>query len=148
MFDEDEEIMNEEIGDNYLPSQLNNEDNKEDEEFINITDDMLDPTNPELTYKTEEDDADDDVIPNSVQQKFAGIPRSIRSLATFYNSNPQDEWDKIRGEAEVMVRETNEAAYLATVYDGNPKPKSFKEVQNIPEFSNWWEAMCVEFRNI
>jgi hypothetical protein len=44
---------------------------------------MIDPSNPELTYKAEEDSAEDDIIPASVQHKFAGIPRSIRSLATF-----------------------------------------------------------------
>jgi hypothetical protein len=36
-----------------------------------------------------------------------------RSLATFYIPNPDDEWENMRGEAEVMVRKTNEAAYLA-----------------------------------
>jgi hypothetical protein len=44
---------------------------------------MSDPTNPEATYRAEEDDANEDNIPAPVQQKFAGIPRSIRSLATF-----------------------------------------------------------------
>jgi hypothetical protein len=83
---------------------------------------MLDPRNPELIYRAEEDDAEDDIIPASAQHKFAGIPRSIRSLATFYKPNPQDEWENIRGEAAVMVRETNEALYLDTVYVGNPEP--------------------------
>jgi hypothetical protein len=40
----------------------------------------------------EEDDVEDYIILASVQHKFAGIPRSIRSLTTFYNPNPQDEW--------------------------------------------------------
>jgi hypothetical protein len=148
MFDEDEDVINEEIQDDYLPNQLNNVNNDKEEDTINITDDMLDPTNPELTYRAEEDDADKDIIAASVQQKFSGIPRSIRSLAAFYNPNPRDEWENIQGETAVMVRETNEAAYLATVYEGNPEPKNFKEAQNSPDFSNWWEAMCVEFRNM
>jgi hypothetical protein len=87
---------------------------------------MLDPSNPELTYSAEEDDIEDDIIPDSLQHKFSGIPRSIRSLATFYIPNTQDEWENIRGEAAILVKETNEAAYLATVYDGNPEPKNFK----------------------
>jgi hypothetical protein len=91
MFDEDEDIINEEEDANYFPNKINIKDNKEDEDFINITEDILYPTNPELTYRAEEDDADEVIIPDSVQQKFAGIPRSIRSLATFCNSNPQDE---------------------------------------------------------
>jgi hypothetical protein len=146
MFDEDEDVIKEEKEDNnYLPDQICEE---EDEDFINITDDMLDPSNPELIYRADEDDAEDDMIPASVQHKFAGIPRAIRSLATFYNSNPHDEWENMKEEASVMVRETNKAADLATVYDGNPEPKNFKEAQNSPDFSNWWEAMCVEFRNM
>jgi hypothetical protein len=52
------------------------------------------------------------------------------------------------GEAAVMVREANEAAYLATVYDGNPEPTTFMKTQNSPDFSYWWEAMCTELRNI
>jgi hypothetical protein len=52
------------------------------------------------------------------------------------------------GEAEVMVIETNEAAHLATVYDGNPGPQNFKEAQNSPDFSNWRQDMCTEFRNM
>jgi hypothetical protein len=40
------------------------------------------------------------------------------------------------GEAAIMVRETNELDYLATLYDGNPEPKTFKEAQNSPDFSN------------
>jgi hypothetical protein len=47
-----------------------------------------------------------------------------------------------------MVRESNEAAYLATVYDGNPEPKTFREAQSSPDFSNWWEAMCIELRSM
>jgi hypothetical protein len=47
-----------------------------------------------------------------------------------------------------MVRETNKAAYLATVHDGNLEPKNLKEAQNSTAYSNWWEAMCVEFRNM
>jgi hypothetical protein len=109
---------------------------------------MLDPSNPELKYREEEDDAEDDIIPVSVQHKFAGIPRSISSLESFYNPNPQDYWEDMQGEAAVMVRETNEAAYLATVYNGDPEPNNFRKAQMSPDFSNWWEAMCTEFRSM
>jgi hypothetical protein len=83
IFDEDEDVIKEEIEDDYLPNQFNSTEGEKDEEFINITDDMLDPSNPELPYRAEEDDAEDDIIPASAHQKFAGISRSIRSLATF-----------------------------------------------------------------
>jgi hypothetical protein len=102
---------------------------------------MLDLRNPELTYTAD----DDEVLPASAQQQFKGVPRSIRSLATFYNPNPQDESENRMGEAPVFVQEINEAAYLTTVYDGNPVPK---KAQKCHSFSNWWEAMCTEFRNM
>jgi hypothetical protein len=79
--------MKEEKENDYLPNQIEDE---EDEDFINNTDDMLDPSNPELTYRAEEDDAEDYIIPASVQHKFSGISRAIRSLATFYNPNPHN----------------------------------------------------------
>jgi hypothetical protein len=41
-----------------LPNQLDNKDNEENEDFINIADDMLDPSNPGLTYKTDKDSAE------------------------------------------------------------------------------------------
>jgi hypothetical protein len=36
---------------------------------------MLAPSNPEITYRAEDNDAEDDIIPASVPHKFAGIPR-------------------------------------------------------------------------
>jgi hypothetical protein len=48
MFDEDEDVIKVEIEIDYLPNQIGEEG---DEDFINITDDMLDPSNPELTYR-------------------------------------------------------------------------------------------------
>jgi hypothetical protein len=66
-----------------------------------------------------------------VQHKFAGIPRSIWALTIFYNPNPQNEWEKLRGETAVLVREINEAAYLATVYDGNSEPKDLKKHKTV-----------------
>jgi hypothetical protein len=111
---------------------LNSDYYNENENFVNIIEAMLDPYNPELIYNED----DNEIIPASVQLIFAGIPRSIRSMAIFYNTNPQDEWENLRGEAEVMVRETTEAAYFATVHHGNTEPKNFREAQVSPYFSN------------
>jgi hypothetical protein len=71
---------------------MDNIEDEEDEDFISITDATLHLSYPELTFEAEEDDVEDYIILASVQHKFAGIPRSIGSLATFYNPNPQDEW--------------------------------------------------------
>jgi hypothetical protein len=56
--------------------------------------------------------------------KFSGVPRSICLLATFYNPDPQDEWENMRGEAAVYVSENNKnvSALTATMYDGSPEP--------------------------
>jgi hypothetical protein len=50
VFDEDKDGMKEEIENDYLSNQIEDE---EDDNFINITDDMLDPSYPELTYRAE-----------------------------------------------------------------------------------------------
>jgi hypothetical protein len=94
MFDEDEDVPQEVIEDDYLPNQIDNTEDEEDETFIDITDDMLDPRNPELTYRPEEDDTEDDIIPASVPHKFAGIPRSIWSLATFIILMMKEEYTR------------------------------------------------------
>jgi hypothetical protein len=64
---------------------LDNDDYNEDEKFVKRTKYMLD--NPELTYL----EGYNETIAASVQQKFSGIPTSIRSLAFFYKPNPQVE---------------------------------------------------------
>jgi hypothetical protein len=63
MFDEDEDVTPEDEDGKNLPNQLNNEGNEEGEDFIKFTEDMLDPTNPDLTYSAH---ADEDIIPASV----------------------------------------------------------------------------------
>jgi hypothetical protein len=45
MFDVDEDVTPEDEDGNHLPNQTNNEDNEEDGDSINITEDLLDPTN-------------------------------------------------------------------------------------------------------
>jgi hypothetical protein len=71
-------------------------------------------------------DEDEDVIKEEIEDDY--LPNQL--------NNTEDEKDE------------DEAAYLDTVYDGNPEPKNFKEAQNSPDFKNWWEAMCIEFRNM
>jgi hypothetical protein len=82
MFDNYEDVTPVDDEGKNLPNKtanLDNDDNNEDEEFVMIIEDMIDPTNPELTYNED----DNEIIPELVQRKSAGIPRSIRSLATF-----------------------------------------------------------------
>jgi hypothetical protein len=58
---------------------LDNDDYNDDEAFVSIAEDMLDPNNPKLTYTGDHNE----FIPLSLQQKFAGVPRSIRSRKPF-----------------------------------------------------------------
>jgi hypothetical protein len=41
-----------------------------------------------------------------------------------------------------------EAALIATVFDGSPEPKIYKEAKQCTNFPNWWGAMCIEFNNM
>jgi hypothetical protein len=81
-----------------------------------------------------------------VVHHLAGIPREIRNLQTFFNPDPQLEWENQRGEAAVFTQQ--ETALIATMYDGSPEPKNFYEAQNSTDFPNWWDAMCVELNNM
>jgi hypothetical protein len=151
MFDEDEDedvIQEDELGNQILPKRIFQEDDDADS-FVSVTSAVSD-LNQDDTDSEDEDDYEREEIPSVIMNKFSGVPRSIHSLATFYNLDPQDEWEKMRREAAVYVTENNkhEAALIATMYDGNPEPKSYQEATNCPDFSSWWEAMCTEFSNM
>jgi hypothetical protein len=45
-------------------------------------------------------------IPDVVKQIFTGIPREIQIFQTFYNPDPQSDWDYLHVEAEAFSRET------------------------------------------
>jgi hypothetical protein len=71
-------------------------------------------------------------------------------LQTFFNPRPQDEWENERGESDLHKRALNlqEAALIATIYDGSPELKTYIEAQQCKDFPNWWEDMCIEFNNM
>jgi Reverse transcriptase (RNA-dependent DNA polymerase) len=106
--------------------------------------------NQDDTDSEDEEEYDREEIPSIIMNKFSGVPHSICSLATFYNTDPQDEWENMREVAAIYVSENNknEAALIATMYDGNLEPTSNWEAINCLDFSNWWEAMCTEFSNM
>jgi Reverse transcriptase (RNA-dependent DNA polymerase) len=146
MYDEDDNVIPEDDdGNQILPKKFIQEDNYS-KLFVLVTSAMADLNCDD----TDSDDEDDVLIPSVVMNKFSGVPRSIWSLATFYNPDPQDKWENMKGEAVVYMRETSkhEAALIATMYDGNPEPKSYWEALTCPDFSNWWEAMCNESNNM
>jgi hypothetical protein len=85
-----------------------------------------------------------------MRDKFFGIPRSIRMLETFYNPRPNNEWEDAKGEAALHKRavKLQEAALIATVYDGSPEPKTYRESEQCKDFTDWWGDMCIEFNNM
>jgi hypothetical protein len=66
---------------------------------------------------TDSDDEDNAPLTSVVVYKFSGVPCSIWSLATFYNPDPQDEWESTNGEVADYMRETikHETALIATM---------------------------------
>jgi hypothetical protein len=136
MFDEDKDVIQEdELGNQILPNKIIQED--DDNSFVLVTSAMA-ALNRDDTDSEDEDEYACDKIPTVILNKSSGVPPSICSLATFYNPDPQDEWKNMRGEAAVYVsgNNKNEAALIATMYDGNPDPKSY------------WEAIIVQISQI
>jgi hypothetical protein len=82
------------------------------------------PTEAEENFDNEEYDYEDqEDFPPVIRDKFSGIPRSIRMLESFYKPRPHDEWEDAKGEAALNKRavKLQEAALIATVYDGSPE---------------------------
>jgi hypothetical protein len=147
MYDEDDDVIPEDDdGNQTLPKKVNQEDDYNNELFVSVTSATADLNHDD----TDSNDDNNLPIPSVVMNKFSWVPRSIWLLATFYIPDPQDEWENMRGEAAVYMRETSkhETALIATMYDGNPEPKSYQDALTCPDFSSWWEAMCTEFTNM
>jgi hypothetical protein len=50
--------------------------------------------------------------------------------------------DQLQGDSD------SDTALIATMYDGNPEPKTYAQAIKSPDFQDWWAAMCVEFKNM
>jgi transposase InsO family protein len=91
---------------------------------------------------TTSDDDSEHHLPRSLVNAFRA-PRELRNLADFLPNPPGP--DALQAP---LPPPDNESALLATVYDGNPEPKHYLEARTSPDSSNWWEAMCTEFKNM
>jgi hypothetical protein len=87
-------------------------------------------------------EASEDALPPALQQTLSGVPREIRNFQSFFNPNPQTEWNNLQGDSDT------DTALIATMYDGNPEPKTYHQALASHDFQNWWAAMCVEFKNM
>jgi hypothetical protein len=106
------------------------------------------PTEVEEIFDIEEYDYEDEEdSPPVIIDKFSGIPRSIRMLETFFNPRPHDEWEDARGEAALYKRavKLQESALIATIYDGSPQPKTYREAQQCKDSPIGRELCALSF---
>jgi transposase InsO family protein len=105
----------------------------DDEPFHNLVDDLP-------------DDDEYDYTESTISNK--GI-RELMSLQTYYNPDPLQYVDTIQ-HAAVLATFNNppEVALNATIYDGNPDPKTYYEATTSLDWPNWWGAICTEFDNM
>jgi hypothetical protein len=94
----------------------------------------------------EDNDSDED-IPNATIS--ANGLREFSNLATYYNPDPLQYVDTLQ-HAAVLATFSNlpEVSLQATIYDGNPDPKTFQEAKQSYDWPNWWTAMCTESDNM
>jgi hypothetical protein len=92
----------------------------------------------EGSYSTE---VSADFLPPVIQNNLSGIPREVRNLTSFFNPNPK-EWANLQEDSD------SDTALIATMYDGNPEPKTYAQALKCSDFQSWWDAMCVEFNNM
>ena len=112
------------------------------------------------------DEEEETPLPPHVARRLH-LPREVYNLDTFYNrieaAHLLDSDDDSTTTSTVTVDSAHhsgeralltihnpkgEVARLATVYDGSPEPKTFKESLLCSDSTNWWEAMTTEFRNM
>jgi Reverse transcriptase (RNA-dependent DNA polymerase) len=100
-------------------------------------------------------------LPRNVARRL-NLPREVLNLDTFYNrigsllesdeeSNTSTVTMDDLGERALLTifnPRGGEVALLATVYDGSPEPKTFKESLECHDSPNWWVAIKTEFRNM
>jgi hypothetical protein len=78
----------------------------------------------------------------AIQQNLSGVSRKICNLQSFFNLNSQTQWQYLQSDSDI------ETTLIATMYDGNPEPKTYAQAIKSNYFQNWWGAMCVEFKNM
>jgi hypothetical protein len=110
-------------------------DENEEEPFQNLVENL-----------PEDNDSDDDLPNATITAK--GI-RELKNLQTYYNPDPLQYVDTLQ-HAAVLATFSNppEVALQATIYDGNPDPKTFQEAKQSQDWPNWWAAMITEFDNM
>jgi hypothetical protein len=101
-------------------------------------------------------------LPRNVARRL-NLPREVLNLDQFYNridsllesyeesttSTITMDNEPLGGRALLTIfKPRGEVALLATVYDGSPEPKTFKESLECPDSPNWWAARKTEFKNM
>jgi hypothetical protein len=113
-----------------------------------ITDDVTDASQSEFNPEQEDLEPDgDESLPASIVRTFR-IPRELRNLESFNNPPIAPPADDYSIPSMGTDQSSLETAFLATIYDGNTEPKTYREVLTTKDYANWWTAMCTEFQNM
>ena len=73
--------------------------------------------------------------------RISGLQRELNNLDTFYNRTL--ERANISQEVFLVHR-----AFMANIHDGSPDPKSYYEAKKAKDWKHWWNAMCIELKNM
>jgi Reverse transcriptase (RNA-dependent DNA polymerase)/gag-polypeptide of LTR copia-type len=126
----------------------------------NVTEELS--VEPVINYmETTEEEAPDNFFQNLIEDlpedpdeppniSNRGL-RELRNLQTFYNPDPLQylpDNEQLQHAAVLTTYNPIETALQATIYDGNPDPKTFQEAQVSSDWPNWWGAMCTELQNM
>jgi hypothetical protein len=79
--------------------------------------------------------SEEDIVPLNITNRRL---RELRNFQTYYNPDPL----QYIGDNSINV------ALQATIYNGNPDPKSYGEAVLSDDWPNWWGAICTEFQSI
>jgi hypothetical protein len=77
----------------------------------------------------------------TTSRSVPGLQREIRSLATYYNPDPELQSETAEIAMLSRVFNPTNTSLIASIHDGNPEPKTYFEAKASKEWQKWWEEM-------
>ena len=132
-----------------IETNLNFQNDNVPPDLVQLQADMPDEPFNNLVEDLPEEEAEEEAAP----QNYDGITskgiRELNSLKTYFNPDPLQYIDTDQHAALLSTfMNPPEVALQATIYDGNPDPKSFQEAKESTDWPNWWAAISTEFSNM
>ena len=79
------------------------------------------------------------------------MDEDVANLTSLYNGEPCNFCERYAHSTSACYQKAyheKEQVLMANIHDGSPEPKSLYEAKQTKEWTQWWNAMKVEFKNM